>query len=154
MSYAAGAVIILMGLHFLGVFKIGLLYREKRAEVAKPMGLFGAYVMGLAFAFGWTPCIGPILAAILAIASTEDTVWRGAQLLAVYSLGLGVPFLAAALAMEPFLGFLSRFKRHFNKIEKIVGVLLVLTGVTFVTGGVQNISFWLMQTFPGLASFG
>ncbi|MFY9627381.1 MAG: cytochrome c biogenesis protein CcdA [Methylocystis sp.] len=154
LSYAAGAVIILMGLHFLGVFKIGLLYREKRAEVAKPMGLFGAYVMGLAFAFGWTPCIGPILAAILAIASTEDTVWRGAQLLAVYSLGLGVPFLAAALAMEPFLGFLSRFKRHFNKIEKIVGVLLVLTGVTFVTGGVQNISFWLMQTFPGLASFG
>jgi cytochrome c-type biogenesis protein len=154
LSYAAGAVIIAMGLHFLGIFKIGLLYREKRAEVAKPMGLLGAYVMGLAFAFGWTPCIGPILAAILAIASTQDTVWRGAQLLAVYSLGLGVPFLGAALAMEPFLGFLARFKRHFVKIERIVGGLLVLTGVVFWTGGIQNVSFWLMQTFPGLANFG
>ncbi len=154
LSYLAGAVIIAMGLHFIGVFKIGLLYREKRAEVQKPMGLLGAYVMGLAFAFGWTPCIGPILAAILAIASAEDTVWRGAQLLAVYSLGLGIPFLAAALAMEPFLGFISRFKRHFVKIERIVGGLLVLTGVIFLSGGIQNMSFWLMQTFPGLAKLG
>ncbi len=118
------------------------------------MGLLGAYVMGLAFAFGWTPCIGPILAAILAIASTEETVWRGAQLLAAYSLGLGVPFLGAALAMEPFLGFISRFKRHFAKVEKIVGALLVLTGIAFLTGGVQSMSFWLLQTFPGLANFG
>ena len=154
LSYAAGAIIILMGLHFLGAFKIGLLYREKRATVEKPMGLFGAYVMGLAFAFGWTPCIGPILAAILAIASTEETVWRGAQLLAAYSLGLGVPFLGAALAIEPFLGFIARFKRHFAKVEKIVGALLVLTGVIFLTDGVQNISFWLLQTFPSLADFG
>ncbi|QGM45133.1 cytochrome c biogenesis CcdA family protein [Methylocystis heyeri] len=154
LSYAAGAIIIAMGLHFIGVFRIGLLYREKRAEIEKPMGLFGAYVMGLAFAFGWTPCIGPILAAILAVASTEDTVWRGAQLLSVYSLGLGVPFLAAALALEPFMGFISRFKRHFVKIERIVGGLLVFTGVVFWSGGIQNISFWLMQTFPGLANLG
>ena len=104
LSYVAGAIIIAMGLHFLGVFKIGIMYREKRAQVEKPFGLFGAYVMGLAFAFGWTPCIGPILAAILAIAGAQDTVGRGAQLLAVYSLGLGVPFLLAALALEPFLG--------------------------------------------------
>jgi cytochrome c-type biogenesis protein len=154
LSYAAGAIIIAMGVHFLGFLKIPLLYREKRATVEKPMGLLGAYVMGLAFAFGWTPCIGPILAAILAIASTEETVWRGAQLLAAYSLGLGVPFLGAALAMEPFLGFISRFKRHFAKVEKIVGALLVLTGIAFLTGGVQSVSFWLLQTFPGLANFG
>ncbi|HEY8138279.1 MAG TPA: cytochrome c biogenesis protein CcdA [Methylocystis sp.] len=154
LSYAAGAIIIAMGVHFLGFLKIPLLYREKRATVEKPMGLLGAYVMGLAFAFGWTPCIGPILAAILAIASTEETVWRGAQLLTAYSLGLGVPFLGAALAMEPFLGFISRFKRHFAKVEKIVGALLVLTGIAFLTGGVQSMSFWLLQTFPGLANFG
>jgi cytochrome c-type biogenesis protein len=154
LSYAAGLVIILMGLHFLNIFKIGALYREKRFEVAKPVGLVGAYVMGLAFAFGWTPCIGPILAAILAVAGSQDTVGHGAVLLAVYSLGLGVPFLAAALAIEPFLGFIQRFKRHFGKVEKVVGILLVLTGIGFLTGGIQNISFWLLQTFPGLANFG
>jgi cytochrome c-type biogenesis protein len=154
LSYVAGAVIVAMGLHFLGVLKISLLYREKRAEVEMPVGLFGAYVMGLAFAFGWTPCIGPILAAILAIASAQDTVGRGAQLLAVYSMGLGLPFLAAALAIEPCLGFIARFKRHFVTVERVVGGLLVLTGVAFLTGGMQNMSFWLLQTFPSLANFG
>ncbi|MBI1868534.1 MAG: sulfite exporter TauE/SafE family protein [Methylocystis sp.] len=154
LSVAAGVAIILMGLHFLGVFKIGALYREKRVEVAKPLGLVGAYVMGLAFAFGWTPCIGPILAAILAIAGAQDTVTHGALLLAAYSLGLGLPFLAAALAMGPFLTFMQRFKAHFGKVEKIVGVLLVVTGLAFLTGGVQDASFWLLQTFPGLANLG
>jgi cytochrome c-type biogenesis protein len=154
LSYVAGALIIAMGLHFLGLFKIGLLYREKRAQVEKPFGLFGAYVMGLAFAFGWTPCIGPILAAILAIAGAQETVGRGAQLLAIYSMGLGVPFLLAALALEPFLGFVARFKRHFLKVERVVGALLVLTGIAFLTGGMQNMSFWLLQTFPGLANLG
>ena len=150
----AGLAIIGMGLHFLGVFKLSLLYREKRVSVEKPVGLWGAYVMGLAFAFGWTPCIGPILAAILAVASSEDTVTRGAGLLAVYSFGLGLPFLLAALAMEPFVHFLKRFKSHFGKAERIVGVLLVVTGVMFLTGGIQNVSFWLLQTFPGLANLG
>jgi cytochrome c-type biogenesis protein len=154
LSYVAGAIIVAMGLHFLGAFKIGLLYREKRATVEKPMGLLGAYVMGLAFAFGWTPCIGPILAAILAIAGAQETVGRGAELLAVYSAGLGLPFLGAALAMEPFLGFLSKFKKHFVKVERIVGGLLIVTGVAFLTGGMQNLSFWLLQTFPQLANFG
>ncbi len=154
LSLAAGGLIILMGLHFLGVLRIGLLYREKRAEVEKPVGPLGAYVMGLAFAFGWTPCIGPILAAILAIAGAQDTVWKGAELLAVYSLGLGLPVLVAALAIEPFLHFLTRFKRHFGKVEKTVGGLLVFTGIVFLTGGMQDLSFWLLQTFPGLANFG
>ncbi|MDE2579283.1 MAG: cytochrome c biogenesis protein CcdA [Hyphomicrobiales bacterium] len=150
----AGLVIIAMGLHFLGLFKIGLLYREKRVEVQKPLGLWGAYLMGLAFAFGWTPCIGPILAAILAVASSEDTAGKGAGLLAIYSLGLGVPFLVAALALEPFMGFLKRFRTHFGAVEKIVGGLLVLTGIAFLTGGMQSASFWLLQTFPALAKLG
>ncbi len=154
LSWVAGAVIILMGLHFLGILKVGLLYREKRAEITKPMGLVGAYVMGLAFAFGWTPCIGPILAAILAVAGTQETVALGAGLLAAYSLGLGLPFIAAGLALGRFLAFVARFRRHFGKVEKIVGVLLIATGVAFLTGGVQSMSFWLLETFPGLAAFG
>jgi cytochrome c-type biogenesis protein len=154
LSIVAGIAIILMGLHFLGVFRLGFLYREKRVEVAKPLGLWGAYVMGLAFAFGWTPCIGPILAAILAIAASEETAWRGAGLLAVYSLGLGVPFLIAAVALEVFIGFLKRFRAHFGTVERIVGVLLIATGIGFLTGTMQNFSFWLLQTFPGLANIG
>jgi cytochrome c-type biogenesis protein len=154
LSALAGVAIIGMGLHFLGLFQMSLLYREKRLSVEKPIGLWGAYLMGLAFAFGWTPCIGPILAAILAVASSEATVTHGAGLLAVYSLGLGAPFILAALAMEPFVRFLKRFRAHFGLVERIVGVLLVGTGVMFLTGGVQTVSFWLLQTFPGLANLG
>jgi cytochrome c-type biogenesis protein len=154
LSFIAGLAIIGMGLHFLGVFKLHLLYREKRMEVEKPVGLWGAYVMGLAFAFGWTPCIGPILAAILAVASSEDTVLRGAGLLAVYSLGLGVPFLLAAIAIEPFMNFIKGFRAHFGKVEKVVGALLVITGVAFLTGGMQTMSIWILEMFPGLAKLG
>ncbi len=154
LSALAGVVIVGMGLHFLGVFRLSLLYREKRVSVEKPVGVWGAYVMGLAFAFGWTPCIGPILAAILAVASSEATVARGAGLLAVYSFGLGMPFILAALAMEPFVHFLRRFRAWFGVVERLVGGLLVITGLLFLTGGIQNVSFWLLQTFPGLASLG
>ena len=154
LSYAAGLAIMAMGLHFLGVWRVALLYREARVQVEKPVGVWGAYVMGLAFAFGWTPCIGPILAAILAVASSEDTALKGAGLLAVYSAGLGLPFLGAALAIEPFFRFIKRFSRHFGKVEKVVGVLLVLTGVAFLTGGRQTMSFWLLDTFPALARLG
>ncbi len=154
LSWLAGAAILLMGLHFLGVFRIMFMYREARLRVEKPVGLWGAYVMGLAFALGWSPCIGPILGTILAVASSEETVGRGAGLLAVYSLGLGVPFLLAAVAMEPFVHFLRRFRRHFGKVEKVVGGLLVLTGIAFITGGMQAASFWLLETFPALAKIG
>lgn len=154
LSILAGIAIIAMGLHFLGAFKLGFLYREARLEVNRPVGLWGAYIMGLAFAFGWTPCIGPILAAILAVAASQETLLKGAGLLAVYSLGLGIPFLLAALAIEPCMGFLTRFKKHFGKVERVVGVLLVLTGVAFLTGSLQNLSFWLLETFPGLANLG
>ncbi|HLH13058.1 MAG TPA: cytochrome c biogenesis protein CcdA [Methylovirgula sp.] len=154
LSFLAGIAIILMGLHFLGLFRLAFLYREKRVNVEKPLGLWGAYVMGLAFALGWTPCIGPILAAILAIAASEETVGRGAALLAVYSLGLGIPFVLAAVAFEPFIGFLKRFRAHFGMVERVVGVLLIATGIGFLTGAMQNFSFWLLQTFPGLANIG
>src|SRR3954462_3991325 len=140
LSIVAGIAIIVMGLHFLGVFRIGVLLREKRWEMAKPVGLWGAYAMGLAFAFGWTPCIGPILAAILAVAASEQTVARGAGLLAVYSLGLGIPFLLAAFAVEPFAAFLVRFRRHLAQVEKAMGGLLVLTGIAFLSGWVTQAS--------------
>jgi cytochrome c-type biogenesis protein len=150
----AGIVIIVMGLHFLGVFRIALLMQEKRAQVAKPVGLWGAYVIGLAFAFGWTPCIGPILAAILAVAASEQTVAKGAGLLAVYSLGLGIPFVIAAFAIEPFAAFLARFKRHLHRVEQAMGALLVLTGIAFLTGSLNQMSIWLLEVFPGLGKIG
>ena len=150
----AGVVIIIMGLHFLGLTRIALLYREKRMEIPKPVGLWGAYVMGLAFAFGWTPCIGPILAAILAVAAAEQTVTKGASLLAVYSLGLGIPFIVAAFAIEPFAAFLARFRKHMLRVEQAMGALLVLTGIAFLTGSITNMSVWLLEMFPVLGKIG
>jgi len=150
LALIAGIVIIVMGLHFLGVTKIALMYREKRMEMAKPVGLWGAYVMGLAFAFGWILCIGSILAVILAIAASEATVTKGAGLLAVYSLGLGIPFLIAAFAVEQFAKFLARFRAYLPVVEKIMGAVLVLAGLSFLFGWVQAFGTWLLETFPGL----
>ncbi len=154
LSMIAGVVIIVMGLHFLGITPIAFLHRQKRLEVGKPVGLWGAYVIGLAFAFGWTPCIGPILAAILALAASEQTVARGAGLLAVYSLGLGIPFIVAAFAVEPFAGFLSRFKNYLHRVEQVMGGLLVLTGIAFLTGTITQMSVWLLEAFPILGRIG
>ena len=151
----AGVIIIIMGLHFLGVFRIGLLYREARVHVErKPAGILGAYLIGLAFAFGWTPCVGPVLAAILFVAGAEDTVWRGAFLLAAYGIGIGVPFLAAAVFAGPFMSFMARFKRHMGTVEKVMGGLLVLTGIMFLTGQMAAFSYWLLETFPALSAVG
>ena len=146
----AGVVIIIMGLHFLGLTPIAWLMREKRVQVAKPVGIWGAYLMGLAFAFGWTPCIGPVLGTILAIAGSEGSVGEGAGLLAVYSLGLGIPFIAAALAVEPFAAFLARFRAHLGTVEKVMGGLLVVAGVAFFSGWITDLGSWLIQTFPDL----
>jgi cytochrome c-type biogenesis protein len=154
LAIAAGIVIIVMGLHFLGITPIRLLQRELRPQMQKPVGLWGAYVMGLAFAAGWTPCIGPILAAILAIAGSQSTVAEGAGLLAVYSLGLGLPFIVAALAVEPFAAFLSRFRAHLVHVERAMGGLLVLTGVAFLAGFFTQLNSWLLEAFPGLQNIG
>jgi cytochrome c-type biogenesis protein len=154
LSVIAGIVIIVMGLHFLGLTRIRLLMREGRLPIPKPVGLWGAYLMGLAFAFGWTPCIGPILAAILSIAAAEATVVKGAGLLAVYSAGLGIPFLIAAFMVEQFSSLFAKMKRHLASVERAMGVLMILTGVGFLTGAVSGVSIWLLETFPALQSFG
>jgi cytochrome c-type biogenesis protein len=154
LGIVAGIAIIIMGLHFLGITPIRFLYRQARLEVQKPVGLWGAYAMGLAFALGWTPCIGPILAAILAIAASKATVAKGAGLLAVYSIGLGVPFIIAALAVEPFAAFLARFRAHLVHMERVMGGLLVLTGVAFLAGVFTQLNSWLIETFPVLQSIG
>ena len=155
LSIVAGVIPTVMGLHFLGVFRIALLHREARFQVRQaPAGPLGSYLVGLAFAFGWTPCIGPVLGTILALAGAEQTVTKGAGLLAAYSLGLGVPFLVAGFFAAPFMHFLRRFRTHLGTVEKVMGGLLVVTGILFLTGQISVISYWLLATFPGLANIG
>jgi cytochrome c-type biogenesis protein len=151
----AGVVIILMGLNFLGIFRIGLFSREARFQTrGAPANPLAAYVMGLAFAFGWTPCIGPVLGPILTLAGARDSVGEGAALLAVYSAGLGLPFLAAAMFSGAFMRFTQTFRHHLGTVEKAIGALLVIAGVLFLTGGMQSISFWLLEQFPTLGTLG
>jgi cytochrome c-type biogenesis protein len=151
----AGVVIIIAGLHFLGVIHLPILHREARYHAdSRPAGLVGAYVIGLAFAFGWTPCIGPVLGAILAVAAGEDSVRQGVSLLFVYSLGLGIPFVVAAIAIRPFLSTMQRFKRHLATVEKVLGGFLVLTGILFLTDAMTLISSWMLELFPGFATIG
>ncbi|RTL51132.1 MAG: cytochrome c biogenesis protein CcdA [Bradyrhizobiaceae bacterium] len=154
LSIVAGIIIIIMGLHFLGLTRIGFLMREGRLPIPKPVGLWGAYVMGLAFAFGWTPCIGPILAAILSVAASQATVTKGATLLAVYSAGLGVPFLLAAFLIERSSSVLARIRPHLVTIERAMGVLMILVGIGFLTGTVSTLGIWILETFPALQNFG
>lgn len=155
LSKIGGVIIIIMGLNFLGLFRIGLLSREARFQGSgKPATLSGAYIMGLAFAFGWTPCIGPVLGAILGVAASRDTVGDGAALLAVYSLGLAVPFWIAAGFSGAFMRFLTRFRHHLGLVEKIMGVFLILTGLAFIFGFVSAVAIWFQQTFPILTQIG
>ncbi|WOC17294.1 cytochrome c biogenesis CcdA family protein [Pseudochrobactrum sp. MP213Fo] len=154
-AIAAGLVIIVMGLNFLGVIRLSMLSREARFQArSAPATPLGAYIMGLAFAFGWTPCIGPVLGPILTLAGSKASVLDGASLLAIYSLGLGVPFMIAALFSGAFMRFLARFRVHMGKVEKAMGVLLILAGVLFLTGGMQSFAFWLLETFPVLGKLG
>ena len=153
LATVAGIAIILMGLHFIGVFRIAFLDREARFQ-SSGTGALGAFVMGLAFAFGWTPCIGPILSPILGLAGTRETVGQGAFLLAVYSAGLGIPFILAAMFVGPFMRFLNRFRAYLGKVEVFVGIMLVLTGILFLTGGLQRFSYWLLEAFPILGKLG
>lgn len=155
LSIIAGVLIIAMGLHFLGIFRIGLLYREARVQVdSKPAGLVGAFVMGLAFAFGWTPCVGPVLAAILFVAGSSDTIWNGAGLLFVYALGLGIPFILAGAFAGRFLKWAGSFRKHMGTVEKVMGGFLILTGILFITGQMSAIAYWLLDTFPVFSQVG
>ena len=153
LSMLAGGVIVLFGLHFLGLVRIPLLYKEARYHASmEGVSLLGAYVIGLAFAFGWTPCVGPILATVLTLAAQEGSLGAGVRLLAIYSLGLGIPFILAAVAIGPFMSFLKRFKRHLGLMEKVMGALLIVTGLLFMTGSMNVIGQWMLDAFPGLAS--
>ena len=130
----AGVVIIIFGLHLTGIFRIPFLQVEKKLEIRKkPLTLLGAFLVGTAFAFGWTPCIGPILAGILALASTQETILQGMLLLGVYSLGLGIPFLATSLGVGAFWKFFSRFRRYLRGVEIFSGILLVVIGILILT---------------------
>ena len=140
LEVVAGLVIALFGLHFLGVLRIGLLYKEARYHGTQSHGVsyLGAYIIGLAFAFGWTPCIGPVLATVLTLAANEGSLTTGVKLLFVYSLGLGIPFVLAAVAVRPFLGFMQRFRRHLGKVETLMGVILLITGLLFLSGPLRS----------------
>lgn len=155
LSKIAGAVIIVFGLHMIGVFKIPFLNYEKRFQTGgKKLGLFGAFVVGLAFAFGWTPCIGPILAAILAIASQQDSIGKGIVLLTAYSLGLGIPFLLTGLSITAFYNVFNRFKRYLHTVEIVGGVLLVGVGVLIMTNYLTILSGYLSRWLPFLNELG
>ncbi|HEY9079283.1 cytochrome c biogenesis CcdA family protein [Magnetovibrio sp.] len=151
----AGVIIVVFGLHYMGLFKIGFLNFEKRFHLEnKPAGLAGSYILGLAFAFGWTPCVGPILATILMVAASGDDVMYGTSLLAVYAAGIGLPFLLAAFAVKPFMIFLGKFRRHMRTVEIAIGTLLVVTGVAIFTGSLSEVSNWLLETFPSFGEVG
>ena len=156
LRWFAAAIIIVMGLHFLGVIKISVLYRQLRADVGSTtkVNLAGAYVIGLAFAFGWTPCVGPVLAAILFTAAGQESATQGAWLLFVYGFGMTAPFVAAAFFIAPFMRFMAKFRRHLGTVEKGMGVLLIIFGVMIATETVNYIGFWLLNTFPVFSQFG
>lgn len=144
-SKIAGVVIVVFGLHLLGLFKIKAFYSEKRFHLrTKPLGLFGSFIIGLAFAFGWTPCIGPILAGILAFAATQEKVLHGVFLLSIYSAGLGIPFLLTGIAINRFFTAYDKIKHHFRKVEIISGILLIAVGIMVFTDNLM----WLMGYLP------
>lgn len=151
----AGVVIMILGAHFIGVFRIGFLDREMRMDAGDKGGsAFGAYILGLAFAFGWTPCLGPILGAILSLAASEASVTRGTVLLALYALGLGIPFLLVAAFFPRLKGVMGWMKRHMSRIERTSGLLLWTVGLMMLTGQFAAFSYWLLEQFPALAYVG
>jgi cytochrome c-type biogenesis protein len=155
MAIAAGVVIIAFGLHFLGILRIPLLYREARLDAGDRGGsVLGAYVLGLAFAFGWTPCIGPVLGMILSLSAQAETVTRGTLLMAAYAVGLGIPFLLAATFLHRLIGAMRGLMAHMRTIERVMGLLLLVVGVLLVSGMFTEISFWLLESFPALATIG
>jgi cytochrome c-type biogenesis protein len=155
LSYVAAAVLLVFGLHFLGVIRIGLLYREARIDSkAEPTTVIGAYVMGLAFGFGWTPCVGPALAAILMVASGMGDIWQGGALLLVYGLAMTAPFVVAALFAKPFLGWMQRNRRYLGYVEKVMGVMLIIFAILIATNAVNLIADAMIRWFPGFMSIG
>ncbi len=151
LSIVAGLVILLFGLHFVGVLRVSLFYQEARyhGEIGG-QNLLGAYLIGLAFAFGWTPCIGPVLGAVLTLAAREGSLAAGVSLLFVYSLGLGIPFVLAAIAVRPFLSFMQKFKRYLGTVETVMGIMLIVTGLLFAGEALGWVRDSLLSVWPGL----
>lgn len=156
LRWGAAALIIAMGLHFLGVVKIGILYRQLRADAGdvSNVGFLGAYVIGLAFAFGWTPCVGPVLAAILFTAAGQETAGQGAWLLFLYGLGMTFPFVLAALFIGPFMRWMAGFRKYLGLVEKLMGLLLILFGVLIATNSVNLIAAWMLEHIPWFTQLG
>lgn len=151
----AGVVVMIFGAHFIGIYRIGFLDREARMDVGDQGGSsFGAYILGLAFAFGWTPCIGPQLGAILSLAAGEASLAKGTLLLAVYAAGLGIPFILVAAFLPRLGGLMGWMKRHMEQIERVMGLLLWTIGLLMLTGGFSAFSYWLLEAFPMLATLG
>ena len=151
----AGILVMAFGAHFIGIYRIPFLDREARLDAGDRGGsAVGAYILGLAFAFGWTPCIGPQLGAILSLAASEASVARGTLLLGVYAAGLGIPFLLVAAFLPRLTGVMGWMKRHMDRIEKVMGLLLWTIGLLMLTGGFSAFAFWLLETFPALAVLG
>ena len=151
----AGVIIIIFGLHVMGLLRLPFLNREVRLHLRnRSASLLGAYVLGLAFAFGWTPCIGPILATVLSVAARGDSLWYGTTLLTVYAAGLGIPFLLAAFLAAPFLRWMKRMRKHMRQIEIITGGLLILTGILFLFNSFELLGFMLIEIFPVLGTIG
>ena len=151
---AAGIVIIIFSLQLVGLINISYLNLEKRFEAKKSQNILFPYVIGLAFGFGWTPCIGPILGSILALASIEETLSRAILLLSFYSLGLALPFIASGYLIQRFLLFSKNFKKNINIISKIGGIILLVTGILILTNQLQAIGFYIIKIFPFMQNFG
>lgn len=155
LRYAAAGLLLLFGLHFLGILRVPLLYREAKIEsTAAPTTIVGAYLMGLAFGFGWTPCVGPALAAILMVASGMGDIWRGGLLLLVYGLSMTAPFVIAALFARPFLGWLQRNRRYLAYVEKAMGLMLIVFAILIATNSVNYIAQWMIEVFPAFGNLG
>ena len=153
LRYAAAGLIILLGLHFLGVLKIGLFYREARMDLgARRWGVAGAFLIGMAFAFGWTPCVGPILAAILFTAGAQETAGHGALLLLFYALGMTLPFILAAAFIGPFLRWAQGFRQHLGRVEKAMGAALICFGLLIGTNSMNVIAGWMLQIAPDIGT--
>jgi len=156
LRWVAAGIILTMGLHFLGVIKIALLYRQMSFDPGKMsnLSLIGSYVVGLAFAFGWTPCVGPVLAAILFTAAGAETAWNGAFLLLTYGLGMTLPFIIAAFFIGPFMRWMARFRRHLGRVEKAMGVFLILFGLLIATNSMNTIAQWMIELVPSFGRIG
>lgn len=155
LSYVAAAILLVFGLHFLGVIRIGLLYREAKIEsTAEPTTILGAYIMGLAFGFGWTPCVGPALASILMVASGMGDLWQGGSLLLVYGLAMTAPFIVAALFAKPFLSWMQRNRKYLGYVEKVMGVMLIVFAILIATNAVNYIANAMINWFPSFQSLG